>query len=51
MFNLDSTLLRQAAILRGSYGLKLGQCDTFLTNDRRLPNIPKLKILQLDNYI
>lgn len=26
-------------------------CSTFLTNDRRLPTIPGLRVLQLDSYL
>ena len=52
--------LRAAARLRAAYGLKTpdaiqiaaaleGQCSCFVTNDRRLPNIPELKIFQLSD--
>jgi hypothetical protein len=29
----------------------MGDCKSFLTNDRRIPNVPDLKILQLKNYL
>jgi len=54
--------LRSAAQLRAATGIKtpdalqltsaLGaDCRVFLTNDRRLPSIPGLRILQLSSYV
>ena len=54
--------LRAAAQLRAETGVKTPDslqlvaalaagCSTFLTNDRDLPNIPSLRILQLSSYI
>jgi predicted nucleic acid-binding protein len=54
--------LRAAAHLRAVTGVKTPDalqlvaaltvgCATFLTNDRRLPSIPGLRILQLDSYV
>lgn len=60
--DLDRQLLRAAAQLRASTGMRMpdalqvaaalgGQCSTFLTNDRRVPSIPGLDILQLDDLV
>ena len=54
--------LRAAAQLRAETGVKTPDslqlvaalaagCSTFLTNDRDLPNIPSLRILQLPSYV
>lgn len=54
--------LRAAAQLRASTGVKTpdalqlvaalaARCATFLTNDRALPTIPGLRILQLTSYV
>ena len=54
--------LRAAAQLRAATGVKTPDslqlvaalaagCSTFLTNDRDLPNIPSLRILQLPSYV
>jgi predicted nucleic acid-binding protein len=54
--------LRAAAQLRAATGAKTPDalqlvaalaagCTTFLTNDRHLPNIPGLRILQLSSYV
>ena len=54
--------LRDAANLRATTGVKtpdalhlvsaLGAgCSTFLTNDRRLPRVPGLRVIQLFSYI
>jgi len=54
--------LRAAAQLRAATGVKTPDslqlvaalaagCSTFLTNDRDLPNIPSLRILQLSSYV
>lgn len=56
---LDRPQLRIAAQLRAVHGVRTPdalqlaaglstQCDVFLTNDRRLPTIPGMRILQLD---
>jgi predicted nucleic acid-binding protein len=53
--------LRAAAQLRAATGVKTpdalqlvaaltGKCKVFLTNDRRLPAIPGLRVLQLESY-
>lgn len=62
MYELDRELLRQGVYLRARFGLKTpdalqiaaaqrGGCSTFITNDRRLPDIEKLKIVQLSSYL
>jgi predicted nucleic acid-binding protein len=61
MVGLDRDQLRAAAQLRAATGVKLPDalqltaaigagCRSFLTNDRRLPEIPGLQILQLASY-
>jgi len=61
MVDLSRDHLRKAAQLRASTGVAtpdalqlaaaLGaRCSTFVTNDRRLPSGPDLKILQLSSY-
>jgi predicted nucleic acid-binding protein len=61
LVDLDRPLLRAAAHLRARYGLRTpdalqiaaalaGGCTAFLTNDRRLPDIPGLRVLDLDRY-
>jgi predicted nucleic acid-binding protein len=59
---LGPSVLRAAALLRARYrvatpdaiqlaaALAAG-CKTFVTNDRRLPELPTLRILQLDDYV
>ena len=58
---LDQDLLFRGALLRAELGLKtpdalqiaaaqLGKCSAFITNDRRLPDIKGLKILQLSDF-
>jgi predicted nucleic acid-binding protein len=60
--DLGREQLRAAAQLRAATGIKTPDalqvvaaltagCSTFLTNDRRLPKIPGLRILQLESYI
>ena len=62
MLELDRALLRAAAQLRA--GLRVStpdaiqlaaalaaRCSTYLTNDRELPPVPGLKILQLQDYL
>jgi predicted nucleic acid-binding protein len=59
---VDRRLLKAAAQLRAAFKLKppdaiqvaaalVGNCSSFLTNDRRIPAVPGLKILQLKNYL
>lgn len=59
---VDRRLLKGAAHLRATFKLKppdaiqmaaalVGDCKSFLTNDRRIPAIPSLKILQVKNYL
>jgi predicted nucleic acid-binding protein len=54
--------LRAAAQLRAATGVKTpdslqlvaalaSDCTTFLTNDRQLPSLPGLRVLQLSSYI
>lgn len=60
--SLDRALLRHAAQLRATLGIKtpdalqiaaalVENCSTFVTNDRRLPRIAGLQILQLTDYL
>lgn len=60
--DIDRPLLRAAAQLRAVAGVRTPDalqlsaalaegCTTFVTNDRRLPALPGLRILQLDDYI
>lgn len=53
--------LRAAAQLRATFGVKTpdalqivaaltGGCTTFVTNDRRIPSIPGMRVLQLADY-
>jgi predicted nucleic acid-binding protein len=59
--DLSRDLLRQAAWLRATTGIKTPDaiqvaaalatgCAAFLTNDRRLPAVPGLRIIQLSAY-
>lgn len=59
---LTRDLLRAAAQLRAATGVKtpdalqlvaaLGSgCSAFLTNDRRLPRVPGLNVIQLGSYV
>ena len=59
--DVDRPLLKAAAQLRAAFNLKppdaiqvaaamVANCSSFLTNDRRIPGLPGLKILQLKNY-
>lgn len=61
-FELDIEILRNAAFLRAKFNIKTpdafqiaaaqkGDCSSFVTNDRRLPNIEGLTIIQLSNYL
>ena len=60
--DIDHPLLKAAAQLRTALKLKppdaiqvaaamVSNCSSFLTNDRRIPAIPGLKIFQLKNYL
>ena len=60
--DVDRPLLRAAAQLRAAYRLKppdaiqvaaamVANCHAFLTNDRRIPSMPGLKVFQLKNYL
>ena len=62
LVDLDRDQLRAAAQLRASYRVRTPDalqiaaclsygCSAFLTNDRRLPNIPGLQTLQLQDYL
>jgi predicted nucleic acid-binding protein len=62
MIELTRDQLRAAAQLRAATGTKtpdalhlvsaLGAgCKTFLTNDRRLPTVPGLRVIQLSSYV
>lgn len=63
LLEMDRRQLRLAAQLRATFGrlptpdaLQLaaalaGRCTSFLTNDRRLPSIPGLRVLQLRDYL
>jgi len=62
LIDIDRPLLRSAALLRATVRLKLpdaiqiaaalaARCLVFLTNDRKIPSVPGLKILQLRSYL
>jgi predicted nucleic acid-binding protein len=62
LIELSHDQLRAAAQLRAAGGIKTpdalqvvaaisGGCTTFLTNDRRLPPVPGLRILELASYV
>lgn len=62
MSQISRGVLRSAARLRGATGIKTPDalqlvaalesgCKTFLTNDRELPVIPGLRVLQLKSYV
>jgi len=62
MVDLTRDQLRAAAQLRSATGAKtpdalhlvsaLGAgCKTFVTNDRRLPTVPGLRVIQLSSYV
>jgi predicted nucleic acid-binding protein len=57
---IDRVNLRNAANLRARYGIKTAvslqlaaalsaQCTSFITNDRKLPEIAGLKVIQLSD--
>ncbi|HEU4341129.1 MAG TPA: PIN domain-containing protein [Candidatus Binatia bacterium] len=59
--DIDRPLLKAAAQLRAAFRIKppdaiqiaagmVANCGAFLTNDRRIPSIPGLKIFQIKNY-
>ena len=59
---LDLALLRTAAHLRAGTRLKtpdalqiasaiLGGCSVYVTNDHRIPSLPGLRVLQLEDYL
>ncbi|MEQ1907305.1 MAG: PIN domain-containing protein [Vicinamibacterales bacterium] len=61
LVDLSREQLRAAALLRATTGIKTpdalqlaaaiaAKCRTFLTNDRRLPTVPGLRITQLNSY-
>lgn len=62
LVDLNRPLLRAAAQLRATYGVRTPdalqlaaglsrRCGSFLTNDRRLPDLPGLRVLQLRDYV
>ncbi len=62
MVELDRDLLRAAAGLRARFGVRtpdaiqlaaalVSGCQILLTNDRRLPELPGLRILQLRDFL
>lgn len=62
LVELDRPLLRAAAHLRATCAVKTADalqlaaalarnCSAYLTNDRDLPRIPGLRVLQLRNYL
>jgi predicted nucleic acid-binding protein len=59
---VDRRLLKAAAQVRARFKIRppdaiqvaaalLSNCNSFLTNDRRIPAVPGLKILQVKNYL
>ena len=62
LVDLSHDQLRAAAQLRAATGVKApdalqlvaaisGGCTTFLTNDRRLPPVPGLRVVELASYV
>lgn len=62
LVELDRPVVLGAAQLRARHGLKTPDalqlaaaaragCTTFLTNDRRLPDLPGLRVLQLSDHL
>ena len=62
LIDISRDLVRASAQLRATIGVKtpdalqlaaalLAGCTSFVTNDRRLPTIPGLKVLQLSAYL
>lgn len=61
LIGIDRDQLRAAAQLRARYGVRTPdalqlaaalqeRCSAFVTNDRRLPTLPGLRIVQLDEH-
>jgi predicted nucleic acid-binding protein len=61
LIDIDKSQLRGAAQIRALHGIRTpdalqlaaaltARCPVFLTNDRRLPAIPGLRVLQLRDY-
>lgn len=61
MVEINDALLRAAALVRATTRLKVPDalqvtsamsagCPVFLTNDHRIPSIPGLRVLQLEDY-
>ncbi|MGI8510780.1 MAG: type II toxin-antitoxin system VapC family toxin, partial [Gemmatimonadaceae bacterium] len=61
LVDIDRNQLRAAAQLRARYGVRTPdalqlaaalqeRCSAFITNDRRLPTLPGLRTVQLDEY-
>ena len=59
---VDRRLLKAAAQLRATFKFKppdaiqvaaalVGNCSSFLTNDRRMTTVPGLKVFQVKNYL
>ena len=62
MIDLERPILKAAAQIRARINLSTpdsiqvaaalsARCSTFLTDDRKIPLVPGLKVLQLSNYI
>jgi predicted nucleic acid-binding protein len=62
VIDLERPMLKTSAQIRARINLRTpdsiqvaaalsARCSTFLTNDRRLPFVPGLKVLQLSNYL
>jgi len=62
LVDIDAGQLRSAAQLRALHGLRTpdalqvsaalaARCPVFVTNDRRIPQIPGLRVLQLRDYL
>jgi predicted nucleic acid-binding protein len=62
LIELERPILKTSAQIRARINLMTpdsiqvaaalsARCSTFLTNDRRLPLVPGLKVLQLRNYL
>lgn len=62
LVDLSRDQLRAAALLRATTGIKTpdalqlaaaigSHCQTFLTNDRRLPSVPGVQVKQLSAYV
>lgn len=60
--DIDRPLLKAAARLRAAFRLKppdaiqvaaamVAHCQAFVTNDKRIPAMPGLKVVQLENYL